>query len=108
MAAIPTTAMITRITDPTTTVTGLTTATATATAIGARITAPIGAMADVLRAALIDDGIVGIKRRRQKTRYVAAMPKPPAEAWRGPVRRSRLTCVPGLILAQARSPLGRR
>ena len=44
-------------------------------------------MADVLRAALIDDGIVGIKSRRQKTRYVAAMPKLPAEAWRGSVRR---------------------
>ena len=85
MAAIPTTAMITRITDPTTTVTGLTTA--TATAIGGRITAPIGAMADVLRAALIGDGIVGIKRRQQKTRYLAAKPKLPAEAWRGPVRR---------------------
>ena len=57
MAAIPTTATITRITGPTTTATGLT------TAIDARITAPIGAMADVLRAALIGDGIVGIKRR---------------------------------------------
>ena len=80
MAAIPTTAMITRITGPTTTATGLT----TATVIDARITAPIGAMADVLRAALIGDGIVGIKRRQQNTRHVAAMPKLPAEAWRGP------------------------
>ena len=54
-AAIRTTTMITRITDPTTTVTGLTTV--TATAIGVRITAPIGAMADVSLAAFIGDGI---------------------------------------------------